>query len=54
MIQYDDTTNGTEEYAAAERAAAERAAAERAAAYCWTLSDREREIVDGLGDRGAS
>ena len=35
--------------AAAERAAAERAAAERAAAKVWTLSDREMEIVRGLG-----
>nr|DAF73995.1 MAG TPA: DNA N-6-adenine-methyltransferase [Bacteriophage sp.] len=34
---------------AAERAAAERAAAERAHAYVWELSDREREIVRGLG-----
>ena len=42
------------ERAAAERAAAERAAAERAAATRWQLSDREREIIAGLGDRGAS
>lgn len=35
--------------AAAERAAAERAAAERAAAVVWELSDREKEIVKGLG-----
>lgn len=35
--------------AAAERAAAERAAAERAAATAWALSDREKEIVAGLG-----
>ena len=34
---------------AAERAAAERAAAERAAAHVWRLSDRELEIVKGLG-----
>lgn len=34
--------------AAAERAAAERAAAERAAAIEWSLSDRERAIVDAL------
>ena len=38
------------ERAAAERAAAERAAAERAAATKWKLSEREREIVKGLGD----
>ena len=42
------------ERAAAERAAAERAAAERAAAEMknakvWELSDRERDIVAGLG-----
>ena len=37
------------ERAAAERAAAERAAAERAAATAWPLSEREREIVRGLG-----
>ena len=29
--------------------AAERAAAERAAAVVWELSDREKEIVKGLG-----
>ena len=34
---------------AAERAAAERAAAERAAATKWSLSARERKIVEGLG-----
>ena len=34
--------------AAAERAAAERAAAERAAATVWTLSDRERQIIENL------
>ena len=38
------------ERAAAERAAAERAAAERAAATVWKLSDRELEIVKGLGE----
>ena len=32
-----------------ERAATERAAAERAAATKWTLSDRERRIVEKLG-----
>ena len=32
-----------------ERAVAERAAAERAAATAWPLSEREREIVRGLG-----
>ena len=37
------------ERAAAERAAAERAAAERAAAHKWELSEREQEIVRGLG-----
>ena len=37
------------ERAAAERAAAERAAAERAAATKWKLSERELEIVRGLG-----
>ena len=31
-----------------DSAAAERAAAERAYAYVWNLSDREREIVEGL------
>lgn len=35
--------------AAAERAAAERAAAERTAATVWTLSDRERKIIESLG-----
>lgn len=40
------------ERAAAERAAAERAAAERAAAIPWALSDREWEIVAGLGESG--
>lgn len=34
---------------AAERAAAERAAAERTATHVWRLSDRELEIVKGLG-----
>ena len=34
---------------AAEKAAAEKAAAEKAAAEKWELSDREREIVNGLG-----
>lgn len=37
------------ERAAAERAAAERAAAERAAAEHWMLSERERQLVAGLG-----
>lgn len=32
-----------------DKAAAERAAAERAAAVVWELSDREKEIVKGLG-----
>ena len=41
------------ERAAAERAAAERAAAERAAAHRWELSDREREIVRMLDEKGA-
>ena len=36
------------ERAAAERAAAERAAAERAAATRWTLSERERRMVEEL------
>lgn len=36
-------------YLISERAAAERAAAERAAAKVWTLSEREMEIVKGLG-----
>ena len=35
--------------AAAERAAAERAAAERVNTQVWELSDREKEIVKGLG-----
>ena len=38
--------------AAAERAAAERAAAERAAAHVWSLSDRERRLVEEMGERG--
>ena len=38
------------ERAAAERAAAERAAAERAAATQWRLSDRELDIIRGLGE----
>ena len=37
------------ERAAAERAAAERAAAERAAATVWKLSERERHIIEELG-----
>ena len=37
------------ERAAAERAAAERAAAERVNTQVWELSDREKEIVKGLG-----
>ena len=37
------------EKAAAEKAAAEKAAAEKAAAETWVLSDREIEIVRGLG-----
>ena len=36
--------------AAKERAAAERAAAERAAAKQWRLSDRELDIIRGLGE----
>ena len=32
-----------------EKAAAEKAAAEKAAAAAWELSDREREIIAGLG-----
>ena len=32
----------------------ERAAAERAAAHRWPLSDRERDIIARLGDKGAS
>ena len=36
-------------YLLSERAAAERAAAERAAATRWPLSERERELVRGLG-----
>ena len=39
------------ERAAAERAAAERAAAERAAATEWKLSDREMDLVRGMGRR---
>lgn len=38
------------ERAAAERAAVERAAAERAAATKWALSDRERALVQSLGE----
>ena len=37
------------EKAAAEKAAAEKAAAEKAAATRWKLSDREWEIIKGLG-----
>ena len=37
-----------------DRAAAERAAAERAAATVWELSEREREIVQGLGKEEAT
>ena len=40
------------ERAAAERAAAERAAAERAAAHKWTLSERERAMVQLLNKQG--
>jgi hypothetical protein len=40
-----------QERAAAERAAAERAAAERAATIKWTLSEREKAIVDSLGKK---
>ena len=39
------------ERAAAERAAAERAAAERAAATKWTLSERERALIELLNER---
>nr|DAE53159.1 MAG TPA: DNA N-6-adenine-methyltransferase [Caudoviricetes sp.] len=39
------------ERAAAERAAAERAAAERAAATKWELSDREKAIIQRLGQK---
>jgi hypothetical protein len=38
------------EKAAAEKAAAEKAAAEKAAATVWELSEREKEIVKGLGN----
>ena len=38
------------ERAAAERAAAERAAAERAAAHVWELSEREKRIIESLGE----
>ena len=41
----------TAERAAAERAAAERAAAEVVVKTTWELSQREREIVKGLGDK---
>ena len=41
------------ERAAAERAAAERAAAEDAEAVKWKLSEREKRLVDMLGERGA-
>lgn len=40
--------------AAAERAAADRAAAERAAPERYRLSERERKIIDGLGETAAS
>ena len=42
------------EKAAAEKAAAEKAAAEKAAAEKWKLSDREHEIVKGLGLNGTT
>ena len=35
--------------AAADKAAADKAAADKAAAHVWALSEREREIVRGLG-----
>jgi hypothetical protein len=38
------------EKAAAEKAAAEKAAAEKAAATKWELSERELQIIRGLGD----
>lgn len=38
------------ERAAAEKAAAEKAAAERAAANVWKLSEREKKIVESLGE----
>jgi len=38
------------EKAAAEKEAAEKAAAEKAAARVWQLSDRERKIIEELGD----
>ena len=34
---------------AEEKAAAEKAAAEKASAHIWTLSDREKEIIESLG-----
>ena len=34
---------------AAEKAAAEKAAAEKASAHIWTLSEREKEIIESLG-----
>lgn len=37
------------ERAAAERAAAEQAAAERAAVAKWPLSEKEKQIIKGLG-----
>ena len=40
------------ERAAAKKSAAERAAAERAAATVWQLSEREKQIVAGLGLAG--
>ena len=39
------------EKAAAEKAAAEKLAAEKAAARKWELSEREREIIRGLGGK---
>jgi membrane protein involved in colicin uptake len=38
------------EKAAAEKAAAEKAAAEKAAAQVWTLSEKEKEIINSLSN----
>ena len=51
FIRHLECERAAAERAAAERAAAERAAAERAAATKWTLSEREKAIVDSLGKK---
>ena len=47
--RHEQAARAAAERAAAERAAAERAAAEMKNAMVWELSEREAEIVAGLG-----